>query len=222
MDEPKRQIALLYFEPTQAFFYNSATTGLLQLTFPQDTYADQEIVNSEKFLAAFQLFFQQNSIVPSDFIIVLSPALTFEKEFTDNLTSSLTKEIQSFFDLVPFEEVLSKVYKISKKTIAVATNKQLCDESMRALEQLQSRVTAIVPLSIAQQVAPELQNLDIGVLFNKADFLKQYSLLIFEEQVSTFKTMPTEKKDKNRLYMLTGVFVMLLLVLVIVIFVTRR
>jgi len=217
MDNLNRQTAILYIEPTGLFYYGGSSV-LLQLPFTKEIVNDQEIISKEKFFQELQTFFSQHSISPSNFVIMISSNLIYKKDFPDN-PAPKNEDIQNFLDSVPFEEVLSKVYKLNKKMEVVATNKQFCDEVERSLVQLQSKVIAIVPLNIIQEVIPELsQNLDLGIAFTKIETIKEYSFITFGEEVH--KVLPEKKSERNRFYILLVVFGFLLVVLIVMIFTT--
>ncbi|OGH23527.1 MAG: hypothetical protein A2698_00680 [Candidatus Levybacteria bacterium RIFCSPHIGHO2_01_FULL_42_15] len=216
MQEGKKTVAVLYIEPTQAYLYGSNITNYLLLKFPPDVVSDQEIVDLENFSKLFWEFFQQHQVTPSHILILLSTGLTFEKEFPDTLSSiDVDKDIKEFIDTVPFDEIVSNIYKLNKKEKVVAINKKLCDEILSILGKLQFQVIAFVPESIAHEVVSELaNNLDLSVLLSNADYLKQYSLLK-TENTEMYKTTGKKKTEKKRLIFLGGVFFILLAILMV-------
>lgn len=212
MQEGKKQTLIVYFEPTQVYLYD-ITGNYFLLKFPSDVVNNQEIVDIEKFSELFEDLFTQYEVANSHVLIVLSQGLTFEKILSENISPiDRNKEAKEFTDIVPFEEVLSHIYKLSKTEKIIAVNKKLCDDISEILKKLQFSVT-IIPLSIIQDVIVELtNNLDLKIILDRADSLKQYSLLSPEE-IEFEKTTQSKKSDKTRLLILGGIFFVLLAIL---------
>lgn len=217
MDEIKKESGVLYVDTTKAFLYTSTTRMLTQIDFPAEIFRDLEIVQKDKFSQLFMNFFQQQANIPTIIFIILSPLITFEIEFAEILLPSGNKEIQTFLESVPFEEVISKTYRLNKKTKVVAANKELCDEITILLENVGSKVIAIIPFTVIQEIEPTLlQNLDLGVILNKSESLKQYTLMTQEE---TLSNKPAQKNpEKKRFFALIATFTVLLIILIALLF----
>lgn len=218
MDFSKKQLGIFYLEGNRAIFYGGNVVNLLSLEWPLDVIKDLEVLDKEKLSAFIQAFVQSNNIAPCSVIIVLSQAVTFEKDFPQVSSEEQDREMQKFIDFVPFEEVISRIIKLEKKLKIVAINKELYESIRDAFEKQGFSIISVVPASVLQETMPELaENLDLSMILSKADDIKQYSLLIAEEpRNTTYETKKTWKNKKTLL--LFGVFGILLIILIVLIF----
>lgn len=218
MDFSKKQLGIFYLEGHRAIFYGGNVINMISLEWPLDVIKDLEVLNKEKLATLIQAFVQSNNIVPCSVLIVLSQAVTFEKDLQESPSEDQDREMQKFIDVVPFEEVISRIIKLEKKWKIVAINKELYEPIRDAFEKQGFLIISVVPASVLQETMPELvENLDFSIILSKADDIKQYSLLIAEEPQNT--TYETKKTWKNkRTLLLLGIFGLLLLILLVLIF----
>lgn len=221
----KRQLAVAYVEINKILFYVKDTKNNLQLDFPSDTVSDLEIINRNKFDQLLDSFFQTGNLKNIDFdiILVFSQATTFEKDFIDDTTKVKYEETQKFLEMVPFEEVLNNIYKINKKTKIVAVNKSFYDAFRAGFERNKARMVLVLPMSILAEVDAEFtSSVDLELICAKADSLKQYGLIEVSEgslEREQKNSIGIKKKD-IRLYILLGIFALLFIVLLILIYTT--
>src|SRR3989338_170434 len=120
VDHSQKQAAILYIEPNRIFFYES-TSGLLQLDLNPEIISDLEVINKENFYNLFKTFIESNGILPATTVVLISPSVSFEKDFVPN--EKLEADIQSFLESVPFENIVSRAIKMDKKTNEVNRKK---------------------------------------------------------------------------------------------------
>ncbi|HYM65621.1 MAG TPA: hypothetical protein VES68_04055 [Candidatus Sulfotelmatobacter sp.] len=221
----KRQLAVVYFDVNKILFYGKDTKKNLELDLPTDVVSDLEVVAKDKFDQLIDTFFQTDTLknVAFDVILVFSQGVSFEKDFTDDTTKVKYEETQKFLDMVPFEDILSNSFKINKKTKVVAVNKGLFDMLHLALERNRAYVVLVLSASVLLETNPELaNNLDLGIIATKFEALKQYGLVEINQgglALEKKNSIGIKKKDV-RLYALLGVFVLLLVVLLFLIYTT--
>ncbi len=216
MENTKKQNAILYIDLGKGFFLGSNARGTLQIDFPADTFADGDLIDKEKFLQRLQEFIQTNKIEPCPLIVIYSKSISFEKEFEENTVSEKSEtEIAEFIELVPFEDVLSKIYKLNNKKRAIAFNRELFESVNYGFEREKFTVVSAVPYSVLEVMISELaDNLDLNILLNKFEEMKQYN---FENDIEPLKDnnskTETKTNNKKRVYLLLGVFGILAVVL---------
>ncbi len=216
MENTKKQNAIFYIDLGQGFFLGSNARGTLQVDFPADTFADGDLIDKEKFLQRLQEFIQTNKIEPCPLIVIYSKSISFEKEFEENTVSEKSEaEIAEFIELVPFEDVLSKIYKLNNKKRAIAFNRELFENVNYGFEREKFTVVSAVPYSVLEVMISELaDNLDLNILLNKFEEMKQYN---FENDIEPLKDnnskTETKTNNKKRVYLLLGVFGILAVVL---------
>lgn len=144
-------------------------------------------------------------------------------------TEDRVRLVQSFLDIVPFEELASKTYKADKGFKIIVTNKKLYETIVNTCLQAHFIVEGVVPVTIIPKDI--IQDLQLSqekakIILKKFDVLRQYSLL--EENsyaLSKSAQMPhgitmSTKVSSVREYVLIGIFLTLLLTLGIIIYTT--
>jgi hypothetical protein len=223
----KRPSGVFYIDGNKAFYFEQSLPAPISLEIPADTLSNFELINKKKLVTIIQTFVRNYKLAPKNIVILLSVYSTFDREFPHG-SIELQKHIQEFLELVPFEELLQKKIVTSGKTRVIATNKEVCEAVKSSFTSSGFLVSGIYPLSISMELIPELKtNLDLSLFVNKLTDLKNINLapVIEASYASTFgtpivKNVVTEEKeekpDRKRLYALSGVFGVLILILGIV------
>lgn len=246
----KKSNGLILMDKT-SFSYYTANNQVLTFTYPTSSIKELDIVNEQIFISEVTNFFKSNNILPSTIIVILSNEILYEKDFnfepqsaadksaatkdislTEQVTLSAEEkmaQMQTFLDLVPFDEIASKSYKIDKTTKLIATNKKLYELMVNLLNKLNFIVEAVIPITVIPNTVIDTPNLNpenAKKIFKKFDALFAYSLL--EENsyaLSRAALAPrgikmSTKVSSKREFALIGVFIMLILVLGIVSYTT--
>src|SRR3989344_3468904 len=127
MDTGKSSPCVFYLDRDKAFFYQNGLSSLGTISFSQEALSAGEVINSEIFIETIQTFLRQINIKPTEVIIVLSQQMTLDDDFPEQITQDSDSKMEQFLEIVPFEESISKLFKLEKKTKVVAINKELCD-----------------------------------------------------------------------------------------------
>jgi len=211
--------AIFYLDLNTGFYY-AGIQPMLTLAFPPDTISDQEVLSREKLTNLVAAFVETNKIEPSNLVIVFAPTLSYQKDYEGSipLTEKDNQDIRDFFEIVPFENVASKTYKLGKKTIALAVNKDILDSLKEAFEKWKFTVIAAVPYAVISEIIPELaQNVDFDLMFSRFDPMRQYNMIDSAQPQSPGRALApgeTEKpKNNTRTFALLGVFGLLFAVL---------
>lgn len=225
MDFTKKPIVVIYIDKNKILFYFENTKQTLQLDIPVSVISDLDLMDKEQLEQLIDKFIQSNNLkaLRYDAIVVFSPTSAFEKDFAESLPKEKEAEIQKFIDIVPFEEVLSKTYILSKKIKVVAINKTLFEAVLNILKQKNIYIFSIVPFSVLQEMNTELShNVNLAFIAAKANSFNQYSLISGSEDISDKNTKKTSifKKQNIRIYVLIGIFLILFLVLIVLIITT--
>ncbi len=217
MDFSEKQVIVCYIDNNKALIYQSAIGSILQINFPPDVISDQELVNRGKFEQIIESFLEANKLEKGIIIFIYPPGITIEKDFPDELTGNKNEEIQKFIDMVPFEEVLSKIYKLNRKTKVVAINQEIYESMKNIFSNKKFLVLGVIPSTVLQETVEELsKNIDLAFIANKIYSLKQYSI-VNEGELSNqnAKEKSGLKKQNIRGYVLIIIFVILLFILII-------
>lgn len=190
----KKELAVFYIDRNQAVFYSDGMSSAIPIVFPPDIISDLEILSREKLQALLQAFIEVNSITPKHIIMVLAKSVTFEKDISFENESSTASEMQKFLDVIPFEQVVSREFRLSKSIKLIAANKDFCDSFRRCFLSQNFSVSMLIPASVLSDSMSEFaKEIDVSLVLKKIDMIKQYNLLSAGEA-----TTPSEKKEEEK------------------------
>lgn len=219
MEPIKKQTAIFYLKKDEGILYINKLSRPITVNFPKDVIDNLEVINKEKLQIFIQSFIKKHNILPTKMLFVLDKNVTFEKDIEGNSSFEQDEETGKFLDIVPFEKLLSRVFKKKENTKVIATNRELCEELMNSFEQEKFTVSAVVPVSMLDEIIPPLKKeFDGKLALSKIATLKHYSLL--ETPDNQEKLIKYEKPEvKSRQFIaLVSTFALLLVILVILIF----
>src|SRR5258706_1530217 len=159
---------ILYIDANKATFYNSVAKSMLQFTFSPEAYKDMDIVNKENLVGEINTFILGNKILPGNLMLLLGPSAIFEKDFAEPPSEKMDKEIQTFIDYVPFQNISSKIIKLPTKVKVIVANKDFCEEVFATFTKQNFSTAGAVPLSVVQEIMPEVsKSIDLKAILAK-------------------------------------------------------
>lgn len=219
----EKSLGVVYVEPTRLLFYSSKISKVLVQDFPPDTVSDLDIVNKDKFTQILN-FFIQNALQKSMFelALVFSAQTTFEKILIPTLSKDADALFAEFTSMVPFEEVLSKLYKENKQIKGYAVNKTFYELLADTFDKNGSTINLVLPVSLIIEKSPELSNnLDLALIAAKAESLKVFNMLDIPSGPRIQMTTGEKGKGNNkRVYILAIVFGLLLIFMLVFAYMT--
>ncbi len=217
MNFSKKSEALFYIDKNKGLFLtNVPKSKSLELDIPKNAFSHLEIVSTEKLTEFIREFLKNKKIEPMNVFILLGKNTTFEKDISGIPASDRHSEINKFLDIVPFEETQSKTFKIQKKEKIIVVNKNFCQEINNIFEEEGFSVLAITSVSTLEEIIPKLKDeFSLLALLNKTNIIKQYSLISSSENRERSYTNYMSSFKNTRLVILTGIFVILLIILFI-------
>lgn len=220
MNDGRKHQVVFYISGNKIFAYGEGLPTMAHMDISADAVRDFDVISSEKFANAVGIFLAANNIEGGVFTVVFSPEATFEKEFTDE--TQVQEGLSAFLDRVPFEEIAYRIYHINKKIKVIAVNKAYCTVLKTILNTEHFLLDAFVPSTLLQEAIPDLRSrIDLTLILEKIDLAKQYNLFFHEEATNVAPSHLEKSRDKQRLFILLGIFVLLLIVFVLVIAMTR-
>lgn len=225
MDFAKKVPGFIYLDKGGFFLFEPGLGSVLSLAFSTTSVRDMDIMNRVSLHGQIQAFIEQFQLQPGEFVIILSPNITFEKEILDQNQENTKIEVDKFIDTVPFDSVLSKEYPISKGVKVIACNNDMYLELKSAFEKNASSINFVVPYQVLGQDQALINNLTVdsaSELLKKVDRLKQFSMVTQEKKepimATGVKKDGTEPKKKNtKLIFMIAIFVVLFIILGIMI-----
>ena len=217
MDFSQKHTIVCYIDKNKALFYQDVDGSMLKMDFPPDIISDQELTGREKLEHLIESFLETNKLEKGNIIFIYAPNVTIEKDFPDDTPGNKNEEIQKFINMIPFEEMLSKIYKLNKKTKVVAINQEIYESIKNIFAKKNFSVLGIIPSTVLAETVAELSmNIDLAFIANKIYSLKQYGMVNAGELSNqNTKEKSGLKKQNIKMYMLIIVFVILFFIFII-------
>lgn len=229
----------IFLDRNGMLLFASSVGQVLQFNFAPNIIRDLEVINPEMLDAQIDAFFKQSGIQPFQGIIILSNNLLFEKPISPEQTEQETANLNAFIDNLPFDHVGSITYTASEPKY-IATNKELYQTLIRILKKQQCVIDFVLPASLLETDGSEFLGAtqqSISNLLKTAQSVKQFSFLVSAPpKISQTQTVPKQSdarspqqsspdlpipdvkqapdnESKSRLFLLLGVFGVLLVIL---------
>ncbi len=218
------QLGILLIDRNKLYFYEKGISSVFPLELPNSIVRDIEIIDQESLTAQIKSFVQTSKITPAKITIVLSQNMFFEKDFPSNTPDS---DLQNYIEYIPFENISYKKLQLANGIKIIATNKNYYEGIILAFSKQGIMTTSVLPPNVFGKVIQTLDSESIKLITARADLLKQYNLLTMAEHTTIDNETETERetashnKQNRRQFILIGVFIVLLLVLIGVLFITK-
>lgn len=147
------------------------------------------------------------------------------KEDLIHIEEERKRQIQLFLEIVPFEEIASKTYKIDKGAKVITTNKKLYETIIQAFAKLNFLIDSVIPITILPKNIYDNSGMSQEVakkLFRKFESLRAYSMLEENSYALSRSAMTphgitmSTKVTSKREFVLIGVLILLIGILGIV------
>jgi len=222
METNKKQHAILYLDKNGFYFYEVGLSSVVSLAFLATSVKDMDVINGANIVTQIGSFIEQYQIPPSLVTIIVSPNITFEKDFFDLISDTLEEKIKKFIDTIPFESIMAKQYPIEKGVKVIGWNEELYLELKSSFEKYSFILDAVIPYQLLGSDQALIQNFtqdNATQLLRRIDRLKQFSMLTVQKEKLPTSSDQHDKKDtkpkkKNvRLYAMAITFVVLFAIL---------
>lgn len=215
--------SLIYLEKDRLFFYNGNGKKVFKLDFTSQIVRDLEILNEDGLISLIFQFIDSFKVTPSQFLIVLSESVLFASDTKEQDLAKVGVEFQSFINLVPFDNVLSKKYKTKDVIRMLATNADLINTISDSFEQRGFVSDGVVPAIVFGQFGVRR-----GLDLDTANYMLRNQQLARGKAMGEMSHQPKRenvfKVTKGRSTMLPyliGGFAIVLIGLLALIFLTR-
>lgn len=220
MELAKRITGVIYLERNNFVYFDMSVGGAITYQYPAEVISDLEVLSEDLLIEQVGQLLQTNNITPTQAVIFLSPSLLFEKKLPlPNQAAENQETAEKFIETVPFEAVSSTKFSLPDGVQVIAANENFYSSIKTAFEKQGFQILSVFPADVFQEdLSVGIQIELAGRLLGKIENMKQYNLLEQKEVILPEKKTPSltpEKKSKNRLYILGGVFGGLVLVLIV-------
>lgn len=192
---------------------------VVSLDIPLTVVKDIDVVDRPAFDALIQSWLTQNKVPTADVVVVLSEAMYFARDVTQEGKDEAEKEAVAFTDSVPFEKVVTKRYPLERGYRIVCVNDALLDTVIAALRAHDLSVVAVVPsFLLGPHSGKHVLDTEMGkYIVGHADNLRTQSVVgpVEHGTSTTGKEVAVFARKNQRLVMMIGVFLVLIAILVI-------
>lgn len=218
------QKALVFVNRSGLQFFSSTSRTIASLPFDQKVVRDLDVIDPAALSAQIGTFVIQNKLTPSLVMFVFSEGMCFYQDFSETDESKLKLLLQEFVNNVPFETVLTKVYKTKNGVRVVSINDRLYREVASVFQSKGFVSLGVIPslvLGGKMGLANSLDAALAGHVLTNIENLREQSLFAVdaesgneEEKNSSKAVIKTGFKITRNAVILAVVFVLLLGVLV--------
>jgi hypothetical protein len=231
-----QQLGIAYMSRTQIILYVQGMPNVITIPFPPDTIRDLDIIDQQKLTTLIQTAIAQQKIPPSSLTLLLANDLLFAKQMMNSDIKAQALEEQAFVDIVPYEEVAVQRIPFNKGVYITVANKDFINgiiEAFKLNHYVVPLVLAAYMFSKEVNFANPLTPQTLMVVMQKAAPLKQFNFIqkevIMPQPLDASSSKSNESSDgnaipkenapppkSNRVFVLVGIFIMLIGVLIAV------
>lgn len=195
-----------------------------------DIIANMEVINKDGLYTLITNWLAHRPHSNAEIIWILAPEICFEHVITSTEQAKVDSETLQFLDTIPFEEVLSRVYKPLEWRLIVGVNKDLIMSVIQGFILHGYPTKAVIPGRIVQADAVLTEEIAQNAV-KRASELSRESLVSAPSPIVSYaaptqttpgSSAPVEAKPKSSLPLLLGVFGVLVIVLVAVLLFSNR
>lgn len=209
---------IIYLDSNRLMLYTSSGR-VLPLDLPREVVSDFEITSKEKLSVLIKEFVQSKEVDPCNLVAVFSPSLCFEKNFPELPTEQKEGQTRDFFDAVPFERILSRVYPFEKGSKAIAVNREYFDAFSDIFAQLGFQFYAVIPAyALTLLGIKSLDPKSAAGLMNRVDAIKQQTMILIRQQPRSLQEQE-EQLAREHTPLILFIFFLFIIVVIAVTFV---
>lgn len=222
-----KSIIVLFIDRNRFQFYGANLSGIETLDVPDSSIRDLDVVNRDVLYTLIKQWVKLHTLVSVQLVLIFAETSYFEKVFTLAAPAQLETDIIKFFDEVPFESTITKVHDIPNGKRAVAINKALYEAIRQGFLLQGLTIKGVIPMfALGELGSRHSLDAQVGeyVLKNIDTLLRQSLVDVAEVTVSNIKesgSVHAPPHKKSSLPILLGVFGILLVIFLIMIFLVR-
>jgi hypothetical protein len=219
----QKAILILFINRNTFQLFGGNLTGVVTVEVSENILRDGDIISADGIYTLIKQLVKQYVLAGSQLFIVLSDLMYYEKTFSAAQSIQLENDVLNFFNVVPYESLLTKVYDIEKGKRAVAVNKLLYEAIWQGFTLQGIPTKAIIPACVLGAVGTKhvLDAAMANEIVKNIDGLTRQSLLDTGGGASVAPSQPEDvaspTKKKSQMPLLLGVFGTLIAILVVVI-----
>ncbi len=211
-------VAVVFLDRNRLGVYGKNLVSPLSVELPETIVSDLSVVDRAAAVNLIGQWLANIKIQPSDFVVICADAVCFSKQLTAADSAGLKTEAAAFFEEVPFEDVLSKVYTVSAHAVAVATNRGFLNTIFDPFITAGWTLRAVVPLFLlGDHRGKRWLDESLGrYVIDTIEALENFSLFSIQEYAKgNTGSLPSQSAWPKRLFVLVGILVILVVFLLL-------
>jgi hypothetical protein len=217
--EGKSEVLMLTRE--RLYLYDGG--AVLTLDLPASVVKDLDVKDRDGLFNLVVTFIQNNKLVPAQLFFILAESVCFTKDFTVTISTDpavAEAMVREYTDMIPFNNVVSKVYKTPTVWRAVGVNEDLVNIIFEAFASKGFGLSALVPANVFPDLAMSVDLTAVkaqAVLDKKAIAVR--SSMVGERSANERDLVTTTAAvPKNKILpYLIGVFAIMIITLIVMI-----
>ena len=137
---------LVFIDRDQSTVISYPDELIYRYVYPAQHVLDGDIIDREEFRNGMTKWLADSDIKPADVVYVVSPGISFEKEFAPDAKGIIDfSQVTSFIDSVPFQKIVTAKLQNVKTTQVIVTNKELLNGVTFSFEETGFKNIAVFP-----------------------------------------------------------------------------
>ncbi len=218
--------SVIYIDRNNLYFYGGNVHSPVAFSFPQTSVKDMEVINPEELAVQITEWIKNHKIESSPTLLLLASTIYFQKEIPDTTAPDQRTEMKkTFIENIPFNDTHIQEILVGKSILLVAVNTDFIYSIRDIFQTCGFVIEAIAPIA-------EIYGLQTPPAFSPQvaqDALKKISKdngFPLHQQIEANLTQSEDPLPKtqsnNRLYIMIGVFIILIGVLGILFYMQRK
>jgi hypothetical protein len=218
----QKAIIILFINRNTFQLFGGSLTGIVTIQVPETILKDGDMLSADGAYTLIKQVVKQYQLSSSQLLIILSDLSYFEKTFPLSQSATLEDDILNFFNVVPHESIITKVYDFDKGKRAVVMNKLFYETLKQGFALQGISIKAVVPSCVIPS-AKGNYTLTLPLaneMMRTAEYLSKQSLLDAQDvsqQVIRPEEITANPKKKSQLPLLLGIFGVLITILIVVV-----
>ncbi len=201
-------------------YFGSSSKNVISYSFDTKMVKDLDVVDAAALTNQLKGLIDQNKLVPSPVLFIFSESACFYEDIKETDEIKIKSSLDEFVNTVPFETLLTKIYRGKDSTRIVSINEKLYREIASAFELSGFLSLGVIPSFVLGAKAGMAPSMDVSIakqVLTNIESLREQSFLATAVEVDTGEEKPTGKPVVEKSFKITRNFVLLGVVFVVLI-----
>lgn len=223
----------IFVEKSKLVFVDPAVAENKEFKFPKELIRDLEVVDEKKLKSTLADFIKSAEIKTKKVIMIFSESTYLEKRITKQEFPQKTEIVESFSDLVPFEDIFVRELKNDEEIRLVVINRDFYEPILNILNDLKFKLSSIFPEFAISKVLgkydldqtaannivkslAKLRSFDLLRVSKEKDFVATKDVQALSGSEKSLKNIKSDENKKLRyLLLLLGALVVFMVIILV-------